>query len=104
MDVSSPEEFIERPVVDIEVEMIGVPGLTLTLNYPADIKEPTDPEKGWLSFVVPEMNGKTVRFPARNIGFYSITRRMDLIPKDSVAGREYLEAQREAKSLVKRKK
>lgn len=78
MEIETPQEFIERQVIDIDVEFIGAPPAHWTIN------ERTDGPSYVLgmdniTFDIPE-TGQKIAINRRNIAWTSIMKRVDRIP------------------------
>lgn len=78
MEIVTPQEFIEKPVIDIDVEFIGAPGMRWTINDVLETKFVNDSLDG-MTFCIAE-TGHTVHIPTQNVAWYSVRYRIDRIP------------------------
>ena len=77
MEVTSPDEFIEKPVIDINVEFMGAPFMQWTINDTPDAQFHNGEKR--IRFHIVELN-QDVAIERCNIAWASIGRRIDKIP------------------------
>jgi len=77
MDVTSPDEFIDKPVIDIDVTFCNAPAMGWTINDTPEAQFKSGACA--ITFTIVE-TGQEVSIERNAIAWSSITRRIDRIP------------------------